>query len=540
MSETIIATGTYTIENVDRRNDIFLADDRSGTLVAGSSELDADPPLKARWNITQLRNGRYTMSPAAQRNKYASCPTSFSLGSAIVTSLTAHDWVIKETRVKETFVISHVQHQLYWGLDDDAQGTPVRLRHPPTISGNQWRFHRLSSTTVSSQSLIESRNIDGNVDRQGASIPTRSQAREGVGGQPARATRVVPQSVVKSRAIADGHTASSPNQARDPNDDRPAIRHVLEGHTGSVLSVAYSPDGKQIVSGSVDCTIRVWDVPTESLALKPINGHTDMVLSVAFSPDGKRIISGSWDRTVRIWDAQSGTLDLTLNGHTNVVWSVACSPDGKRLVSGSDDKTVRVWDVGTGRLLLGPLGNDFVHSVDFSMDGKWIISGSGSYDNTVRVWDAETGHDIRTFRWGSSILSMSAWVSAKFSPDSKQIVIGDASGLLRVWDTHFSNPIMLSGHKNRVLSVGFSPDGGRIVSGGNDHQIIVWDAKFGKPLARLTGHTDEVQSVAFSPDGKWIVSGSSDRTIRIWEADRLDAMSARLDATPEREGCMIC
>ncbi|TDL15636.1 hypothetical protein BD410DRAFT_102498 [Rickenella mellea] len=161
MSETILATGTYTIENVDRRNDIFLADD---TLVAGSSELNADPPLDACWKVIRLRNGRFTISLASQQNLYASWPTTLSLGSAIVTSPTPHRWVVREARVKDTFVISHAQHQLYWGIEDDEEVTPVKLCHPPTGSGNQWRFRRVNSKTVTPQSEIESGNIGENVD----------------------------------------------------------------------------------------------------------------------------------------------------------------------------------------------------------------------------------------------------------------------------------------------------------------------------------------------------------------------------------------
>ncbi|TDL24405.1 WD40 repeat-like protein [Rickenella mellea] len=495
MSETTIATGTYTIENVDRRNDIFLADDRSGTLVAGSSEADADPPLKARWIVSQLRNGRYTFSPATQRNLYASWPTGLSLGSAIVTSPTAHDWVVKETRVKETFVISHVQHQLYWGFEEDAQGTPVRLRYPPTGTGNRWRFLPC---------------LESNPDAQRNAI-----------GSPAI-----------SRSEVDWQTASESDlsQSRKLDDGWPATCQKLEGHADGVYSVAYSPDGKRVVSGSWDRTIRVWDVRTMCIALEPIEGHYSSVNSVAFSPDGKWIVSGSWDKTVRIWDSEMGTLAVTLNGHTGWVMSVACSPSGKRIVSGSTDKTVCVWDVETERLILGPLlgHTGTVHSVKFSTDGKQFLSCSK--DTTICVWDAESGVASRTFNGKYSVCS------AIFSPDSKQIVSGDGCGIVTVWDMQSSDSIILRGHSSSVLSVGMSPDGERIVSGRMDNQIIVWDAKFGHPLGRLIGHSSSITSVKFSPDGRWITSGSSDKTVRIWDAAELDAMPVSED----NSDCVIC
>ena len=161
-------------------------------------------------------------------------------------------------------------------------------------------------------------------------------------------------------------------------------QRTFYGHTGGVLSVAFSPDGKRIVSGSEDQTLKVWDATTgqETLTLK---GHTGAVQSVAFSPDGKRIVSGSDDQTLKVWDATTGQETLTLKGHTGAVQSVAFSPDGKRIVSGSDDQTLKVWDATTGQETLTLKGHTGgVRSVAFSPDGKRIVSGSD--DQTLKVW----------------------------------------------------------------------------------------------------------------------------------------------------------
>ena len=119
----------------------------------------------------------------------------------------------------------------------------------------------------------------------------------------------------------------------------------LQGHEDHVRSVAFSPDGLKIISGSDDKTIRIWDASTGVEMLPPFQGHEHYVSSVAFSPDGSKIISGSLDKTIRIWDASTGVEMLPpLQGHEHYVSSVAFSPDGSKIISGSDDKTIRIWD----------------------------------------------------------------------------------------------------------------------------------------------------------------------------------------------------
>ena len=301
-------------------------------------------------------------------------------------------------------------------------------------------------------------------------------------------------------------------------NDWPRNEHVLQGHTEWVNSVAFSPDGRHIVSGSEDQTIQVWDAQTGGQVGNPLQGHTKLVKSVAFSPDGRHIVSCSWDQTIRVWDTQTGgQVGNPLQGHTDLVNSVAFSPDGRHIVSGSFDQTIRVWDAQTGGQVDNPLqGHTFsVKSVAFSPDGRHIVSGSD--DQTIRVWDAQTGGQV-----GNPLQGHTNWVnSVAFSPDGRHIVSGSSDQTIQVWDAQtggqMGNP--LQGHTGSVNSVTFSPDGRHIVSGSDDHTIRVWDAQTGHQVANpLQGHTLSVNSVAFSPDGRYIVSGSSDHTIRVWDA----------------------
>ena len=281
---------------------------------------------------------------------------------------------------------------------------------------------------------------------------------------------------------------------------------------GYVNGIAYSPDGTQLVVAGSRRGIWIYEAGKgEELAL--LTGRAWGVNSVAFSPDGKTIATGSDDDdTVRLWEATTGDLKRTLTGHTDWVNSVVFSPDGKTIASGSEDETVRLWEATTGDLKRTLTGHTYhVYSVAFSPDGKTIASSSGS--DTVRLWDATTGDLIRT------LTGHTDWVfSVAFSPDGKTIATGDIYDTVRLWDASTGDLIRtLTEHTGAVYSVAFSPDGKTIATGSSDETVRLWDANTGDPLRMLTGHTDWVFSVAFSPDGKTLATGSWDGTVLLWD-----------------------
>jgi WD40 repeat protein len=162
------------------------------------------------------------------------------------------------------------------------------------------------------------------------------------------------------------------------------IALTLTGYTSDVWSVAFSPDGRLLASGSNDKTIKLWEVASGSL-VRTLSGHTDWVRSVAFSPDGRLLASGSYDDTIKLWEVASGREVRTLTGHTGWVWSMAFSPDGRLLASGSNDKTIKLWDVASGREVRTLTGHtNWVNSVAFSPDGRLLASGSYK---EIRLWD---------------------------------------------------------------------------------------------------------------------------------------------------------
>lgn len=277
----------------------------------------------------------------------------------------------------------------------------------------------------------------------------------------------------------------------------------LEGHSNYISSIAISPDGKQIASGSWDGMVKLWGTTARDIE-QPLKKHEDWVTTVAISPDGKRTASGSMDETIKIWNSETSSLEKTISSHPtrklSTIWDITFSPNGSLIACDIGDRTI---------IILDPLTGEFPSMLEAREDLEHLPS------DPLQFYKGERGV-LYLYR----LKGLGAYVGLRspmvFSPDSKQIVSGGSDGTVRLWN--LAKGIVqkkLTGHSKSIMAVSLSSDGTMIASGSSDTTVKLWDAKTGNLLKTLVGHMSPINSLAFSADGTSLAS-SDDDNLRIW------------------------
>jgi WD40 repeat protein len=312
----------------------------------------------------------------------------------------------------------------------------------------------------------------------------------------------------------------------------------------SVYSVAFSPDGRQVLSAGTNGVIRFWNVRTgreegtiagnarnlstrflangqevvsggddirfwERLTgreTRRISADEEPVRSIDFSPD-EAVIAGLGN-DVRIWEVNSGKL---LRRFGAGAYTARLSPTGKTLATASLTGPIQVWEVATGKQLLSMEGDgDRIRDLRYSPNGQYLASGGETH---VWLWDAATGKKVQQFLGHEKLV-----LALAFAPNGKTLATGSEDETIRLWDVASGKELQtIKGHVNAVLALAFSPDGKILASGGFDHAVHLWDVATGAAVLPQQGHQAPVSSVVFSPDGTRLYSASEDRTVRSWD-----------------------
>lgn len=315
------------------------------------------------------------------------------------------------------------------------------------------------------------------------------------------------------------------------------------GHRGPVFTVEFSPDGETIATGGFDQRVLLWkpeEQPWTNLELlaqgkqiqspvfTPLDGHTSGVRSLEFSEDGRRLLTGSDDNTLKLWNVETKRTIETLKGHDGWIACCTLSPDGQWALSASHDQQVRLWNLGgyeETRVLGGHVLNghsDAVLNATISRNGKHIATASR--DRTARLWSAENGRELKTFAEGHSFLSM----QAIFSPDGHWLFTAAFDNTVRVWNVAHGTEVARLNHTGRNAALAISPDGQFLVTGSDDETAKVWSLKSvfeagqsqqtPEPKWVLKDHHREITAVAVSPNGHWIYTGDARGRGRLWDS----------------------
>jgi len=287
------------------------------------------------------------------------------------------------------------------------------------------------------------------------------------------------------------------------------LRHILTGHSGSIWTVAMSPDKRFLASGSQDSTTKIWNLQSGEL-LHTLKGYSGTVHRVIISPDGQILVTGNADGTIKIWNLQTGELLHSRDVHSTFIQSLTLSPDGQTLVSTGADNVLKIENLQTGELL--HTLKVPVYRITLSPDGDILAI----CDKTITLWNMHTLEILRTLTGHQKPI-----FSIAISPDMQIIASGSGDRTIKIWNLHTGKLLRtLRGHAGSINDISISVDEQTLASVSLDGTTKIWNLQTGEILQTLE-HSGSVFSVVFSSDGQVLASGSTDKTIKIWAKKQL-------------------
>ncbi|WP_293139995.1 serine/threonine-protein kinase [Okeania sp. SIO3I5] len=287
------------------------------------------------------------------------------------------------------------------------------------------------------------------------------------------------------------------------------LQKTLSGYIGEVNAIALTPDGQTLASGSLK-TIKIWNLKTGELRNNIRDAHADKITTLAISPNGEILVSGSADKTIKIWNLRSGKPLKDILAHDGQINAVAISPDGQTLASVGSDRLMKLWNIQTGSrmLTLRPDREYEVNALAFSRDGTILVTGSNN--GTIKLWNLSTGTRRQTLEGHTQAIN-----AISISPDNQTLASGSNDGTVRLWDFNTGEEeSAIAANTGAVEALVFGADSRKIVIGGD--KITIWNTITEEKLHTFLGHPEEISSLAITFDGKTLVSGSLDETIKIW------------------------
>ncbi len=303
-------------------------------------------------------------------------------------------------------------------------------------------------------------------------------------------------------------------------------REPLVGHSDWIRTLAFSPDGTTLLSGSNDKTARLWSLGTGQL-LHLLTGHRERIKCVGFSPRGDTLLTCSADGQVKAWKVdqlnhkKTGDCRYTIKATSRsitLVNALPVSPVAKRncFATGADHGKVSLWNLQTGDWIRSIQAHSSpVLAAEFSDDGQWLATSS--LNSTINLWNVDSQSPDLVWSIPHGHLSQVLYLA--FSQEHELLISSGADRTIKLWDMSTGQkhqPHILEGHAGRVWGVAVSPDGNTLASASADYTVKLWDLRTGKLLKTLTGHLGEVRCLAFSPKGKVLATGGDDLEIKLW------------------------